>query len=160
VEERGGLRLSEKSKAKIDRSRSERSAHENPIEQRRCTSERAWFEGKHLVGSWARPVGAPSHRLCPSEQPKEAMAHEAHIEGWFPLYAEEPRCFDLAEDAHARSDRGADESLKQSSVRELSSRGFGAREWRINRDARRQNHTGLGDGGVSLDISFDRSAHC
>src|SRR5262249_13586603 len=51
-------------------------------------------------------------RACPSEQPKEAMALEAHIEGWFPLYAEEQRRFDLDEDAESRSEVSASSPMQ------------------------------------------------
>ena len=30
--------------------------------------------------------GGPTDKLCPSEEPNEAMAEEAQMEGWFPRF--------------------------------------------------------------------------
>ena len=60
-----------------------------------------WFEGEHPWTSWpggSRPE-VPRVGYAPSEYRKKPWPEEVQIEGWFPLSAREPQCFDLVEDA-------------------------------------------------------------
>ncbi len=41
--------------------------------------------------------GDPTDKLCPSAEPKEAMAQEAPMEGWFSRSREEQHRYEIAQ---------------------------------------------------------------